>query len=142
MRCSLVQSPNILTLFLSPNLQVPGSHNLQLHTDLWNSTGSYSAAPLGMDRLSSVQNILEQVCGAQSGPAAWPSKGNGGDRGSQPISLTLEFIVSFGLRNTGGRDHRALELEEIFVTLERENARLGEVEGPALGHPGFWCQRC
>lgn len=48
------------------------------------------------------------------GPAAWARKGNGSDRGSQPISLTLEFIVSFGLRNTGGRDHRALELEEIF----------------------------
>lgn len=54
------------------------------------------------------------------GLTAWARKGNGSDRGSQPISLTLEFIVSFGLRNSGGRDHRALELEEIFVTFERE----------------------
>lgn len=61
------------------------------------------------------------------GLAAWPGKGKQrSDRGSQPTSLTLESIVSFGLGKAGGSNHRALELEEIFVTshLREKNSRL------------------
>lgn len=63
----------------------------------------------------------------RAGQAAWPWKGNREDRGCQPNSLTLESIVSCGLGKAGGRDHRALKLEEIFVTcyLREENERLG-----------------
>lgn len=57
---------------------------------------------------------------------AWTGK-QGSNRGSQAFSLTLESMVSCGLEKASGRDHRALELEEIFVTcyLREQNERLG-----------------
>lgn len=53
---------------------------------------------------------------------------------SQPPSLTLESIDSCGLGKAGSRDHRALELEEIFVTcyLREKKERLGRWRVPAI----------
>lgn len=57
----------------------------------------------------------------------------------------MESIVSFGLGEAGGRDHRALELEGIFVIahLKEKNVKLREVEeGPALSYVVLWCHGC
>lgn len=79
--------------------------------------------------------------GPRAGPAAWPRTGS-----REVASLTrVESIVSFGLGEAGGRDHRALELEEILVIahLREKNVQLSEAEeGPALSHVVLWCHGC
>lgn len=100
-----------------------------------------------MDRLPVVgthtRNILEQVCGAYTGRA-----GSLAEKGKQRCGLPdpgVEFMASFGLGVAAGRDHSALELEEILVIahLKEKHVKLREVEeGPALSHVVLWCHGC
>lgn len=72
LQVSRTPSSALISKFSSA-LQDSESHYLQSHTNLWNSTGSDSAAAPGMGRLPAVgthtQNILEPRGGASS--LAW-----------------------------------------------------------------------
>lgn len=70
------------------------------------------------------------------------------EKGKQRSGLPdsgVESIVSFGLGEAAGRDHRPLELEEIpaIAHLKEKNVKLSEVEeGPARSHVVLWCHGC
>ena len=136
-------SSSALISKFSPAFQGLWSPDWPSHANRWNSTeltqhqlwGGTDCLLRGLTPRTSWSRCVE----LGAGQAAWPRRWQ-----RLPAHFTASGVYSFiWVGKAGGRDHRALEWEEIFVTAHlRERSMEAEGEGPASGHPAGRCKSC